>query len=153
MIISGFSQTQNWTGHIITNPAALVKSPVNWFEHGQVCKKSRKRKQIDNQIKHYTRSWPLHKDIEKLLLEILAKIPDVTVTDRNPKILDTFQMDPKNPYIARARAEVEVNEEDEPALHQERIIAMPNSVIVRVYGTHYGDLKIICTSQEISRRR
>ena len=118
---------------------------VNWFEHGQVCKKSRKRKQIDNQIKYYTRSWPLHKDIEKLLIEMLAKIPDVTVTDRNPKILDTFQMDPKNPYIARARAEVEVNEEDEPALHQERIIAMPNGIIVRVYGTHYGDLKIICT--------
>ena len=118
---------------------------VNWFEHGQVCKKSRKRKQIDNQIKHYTRSWPLHKDIEKLLLEILAKIPDVTVTDRNPKILDTFQMNPDNPYIARVRAEVEVNEEEEPALHLNRVIAMPNGIVVRVYGTHYGDLKIICT--------
>jgi len=89
----------------------------------------------------------LHKDIEKLLVEILAKIPDVTVTDRNPKILDTFQMNPENPYVARARAqaEVEVDEEDEPAQHRGRIIAMGNGIIIREYGTHYGDVKIICT--------
>ena len=121
---------------------------VNWFEHGQVCKKSRKRKQqLDNQIKYYTRSWPLHKDIEKLLIEILAKIPDVTVTDRNPKILDTFQMNPEDPYLApaRAQADVEDDEEEEPAQHQGRIIAIGNNFIIREYGTHYGDIKIICT--------
>ena len=122
---------------------------VNWFEHGQVCKKSRKRKQLDNRIKYYTRSWPLHKDIEKLLAEILAKIPDVTVTERNPKILDTFQMNPENPYTAPARARAqtgaEVDEEDEPAQHDGTIIAIGNGIVVRVVGTHYGDLKIICT--------
>ena len=118
---------------------------VNWFEHGQVCKKSRKRKQIDNQVKYYTRSWPLHKDIEKLLADTLAKIPDVTVTDRNPKIADTFQMNPDNPYVPRARAEAAVNEEEEPALYNERIVAMPRGNIIREQGTHYGDLKIACT--------
>jgi hypothetical protein len=88
----------------------------------------------------------LHKDIEKLLRETLVKIPDVTVTDRNPKIIDTFQMNPDKPYVARARAEAVMNEEGEPALHhQERIIAMPHANIVREYGTHYGDLKIICS--------
>jgi hypothetical protein len=118
---------------------------VNWFEHGQVCKKSRKRKQLDRQIKYYTRSWPLHKDIEKLLVEILAKIPDVTVTDRNPKILDTFQMNPEKPYVARARVEAELDEEEEPAQHQGEIIAMPRGNILRAFGMHYGDVKIICT--------
>ena len=47
---------------------------VNWFEYGQVCKRSRKRKQIDNQTKYFTRSWPLHKQIEKILTESLTKI-------------------------------------------------------------------------------
>jgi hypothetical protein len=45
----------------------------------------------------------------------------------------------------RAQAEVEDDEEDEPAQHRGRIIAMPNGIVVRIYGTHYGDLKIICT--------
>jgi hypothetical protein len=118
---------------------------VNWFEHGQVCKKSRKRKQIDNQVKYYTRSWPLHKDIEKLLANTLAKIPDVAVTDHNPKIIDTFQMNPDKPYVPRMRADVPENEEEEPALHHDRIIAMPRGNIIREQGTHYGDLKIACT--------
>ena len=118
---------------------------VNWFEHGQVCKKSRKRKQLDNQIKYYTRSWPLHKDIEKLLVEILAKIPDVSFAGLNPKILDTFQMNPDNPHTAPARARAEVDEEDEPAQPDGTIIAIGNGIVVRVVGAHYGDLKIICT--------
>ena len=119
---------------------------VIWFEHGQVCKRSRKRKQIDNQIKYFTRSWPLHKQIEKLLTESLAKIPDVTVTDHNPKILDTFQMNPENPFVAPQRvqgnAQLDLNEEEEPAQHNGRIIAMPygNS---RTKGSQYGDLKIV----------
>ncbi|MFZ9114549.1 MAG: reverse transcriptase domain-containing protein, partial [bacterium] len=119
---------------------------VNWFEHGQVCKRSRKRKQIDNQIKYFTRSWPLHKQIEKLLTESLTKIPDVTVTDHNPKILDTFQMNPENPFVAPQRVQgnvqLDLNEEEEPALHRGRIIAMPygNS---RTKGSQYGDLKIV----------
>jgi hypothetical protein len=38
-----------------------------------------------------------------------------------------------------------VNEEEDPAQHNEHIIAMPNGNVIRIYGTHYGDLKIICT--------
>ena len=66
--------------------------PVNWFEHGQVCKNSRKRRQDDNQVKNFARSWALHKSIQILVTECLAKIPDV-----NPKLLDTFLADPEDP--------------------------------------------------------
>ena len=119
---------------------------VNCFEHDQVCKRSRKRKQIDNQTKYFTRSWPLHEEIEKLLTESLAKIPDVTVTDHNPNILDTFQMKPENPFVAPQRVQgnvqLDLNEEEEPAQHNGRIIATPygNS---RTKGSQHGDLKIV----------
>jgi hypothetical protein len=64
----------------------------------------------------------------------------------NPKILDTYQMNPDNPYVAPQRvqgnAQLDLNEEEEPAQHQGRIIAMPygNS---RSKGSQYGDLKIV----------
>ena len=88
----------------------------------------------------------MHEQIEKLLTESLAKIPDVTVTDHNPKILDTFQMNPENPFVASQRVQGNVQldliEEEEPAQHNGRIIAMPygNS---RTKWSQYGDLKIV----------
>ena len=121
---------------------------VNWFEHGQACKKSRKRKQLDNQIKHFTRSWPLHKDIERLLAECFIKVPDVAVSERNPKIIDTFPSNPENPYVPRPRTRAEllaVDEEEEPARGADGIIiAQPEGPRLKD-GCHYGDLKLIFT--------
>jgi hypothetical protein len=30
-------------------------------------------------------------------------------------------------------------------MNEEEDLAQPNGIVVRVYGTHYGDVKIICT--------
>jgi hypothetical protein len=37
--------------------------------------------------------------VQRLLTECLAKIPGVTVSDQNSAILDTFQMNPEDPFI------------------------------------------------------
>ena len=55
-------------------------------------------------------------------------------------------MNPENPFVAPQRVQgnvqLDLNEEEEPALHRGRIIAMPygNS---RTKGSQYGDLKIV----------
>jgi hypothetical protein len=121
---------------------------VNWFEHGQTCEKSRKRKQLDNKIKYFKRSWPLHKHIERLLAECFTKVPDVAVSESNPKILDTFPSNPENPYVPRRRNQVEIlneGEEEEPARGADgRVIAQPRCSRLDD-GCEYGDLKLNVT--------
>jgi hypothetical protein len=106
------------------------------------------KKVLDNQIKYFSRSWPSHKDIKRLLAECFAKVPDVTVSDRNPKIFDTFLMNPENPYVHRQRTRAEllnINEEEEPARgNNDQIIAQPDGQRF-TDGCHYGDLKLITT--------
>ena len=87
---------------------------VNWFEHAQMCKKSRKRRNKDNKVVHYTRSWPLHKEIEKLCAKCWRKIPDVQVVETNPPILDTFPPNPENPPPDKTNPPPSEHEEDEP---------------------------------------
>ena len=73
---------------------------VNYFEHAECCKKSRKRITIDGQVKYPTRSWPLHSDLQKLMADSWSKIPDVTITQFNPKLSDIFPLieaHPPNP--------------------------------------------------------
>ena len=122
--------------------------PVNWFEHGQVCKKSRKRRQHDHQVKYYARSWALHKSIQTLMTECLAKIPDVTVTEQNPKLLDTFLANPENPpppSSDNSDDQNHVDEEMEPRMHRDRVVA--DGTLMKDKGEK-ADLKIITTFDE-----
>ena len=90
----------------------------------------------------------MHKDIERLLAECFTKVPDVAVSERNPKIIDTFPSNPENPYVPRPRTRAEllaVDEEEEPARGADgRIIAQPEGPRLED-GCHYGDLKLIFT--------
>ena len=124
--------------------------PVNWFEHGQVCKKSRKRRQDDNQVKYFARSWALHKSIQILMNECLAKIPDVNVTEQNPKFLDTFLANPENPPPPSKDSDnsddqSHVDEEMEPRIHRGRVVADGTRVEDKSLKS---DIKIITTFEE-----
>ena len=124
--------------------------PVNWFEHGQVCKKSRKRRQDDNQVKYFARSWALHKSIQILMTECLAKIPDVNVTEQNPVLLDTFPENPGNPPPPPKDKDNSddpnhVDEEMEPRIHQGRVVA---DGTLKKDKREAADLKIITTFEE-----
>ena len=89
--------------------------------------------------------------VQRLLTECLAKIPDVTVSDQNPAILDTFQMNPEDPFIPRERPDTphdqnqENDEEIEPRVHAGRVIA---DGTLRKNGIQTADLKIITTFDE-----
>ena len=89
--------------------------------------------------------------IQRLLTECLAKIPDVTVSDQNPAILDTLQMNPEDPFIPREHPDTpddqnqENDEEMEPRTHAGRVIADGS---LRKNGIQTADLKIITTFDE-----
>ena len=124
--------------------------PVNWFEHGQVCKKSRKRRQDDNQVKYFARSWALHKSIQILMNECLAKIPDVNVTEQNPKFLDTFLANPENPPPPSKDSDNSddqnhVDEEMEPRIYRGRVVADGTLMEDKRLKS---DIKIITTFEE-----
>ena len=115
---------------------------INWFEHGQMCKKSRKRRKKDNKVVHYTRSWPLHKEIERLCTECWRKIPDVQVVETNPPILDTFPPNPENPPPDKTNPPPREHEEDEPWTDDNQIIADGTA---RDSKIETADVKIITT--------
>ena len=115
---------------------------INWFEHGQMCKKSRRRRNKDDKIVYYTRSWPLHKEIERLCTECWRKIPDVQVVETNPPILDTFPPNPENPPKAKTNPPPREHEEDEPWTDDNQIIADGTA---RDSKVETADVKIITT--------
>ena len=103
---------------------------INWFEHGQMCKKSRKRYRRTKKIKLHT--TPDHARYIRRLKESAQtadtryKIRDVPVLETqletNPPILDTFQPKPENPPPLKTNPPKE-HEEDEPWTHDNHIIA------------------------------
>ena len=119
---------------------------VNFFEHAECCKKSRKRKtHIDGQViyKFPTRSWPLHAEIERHMASSFVKIPDVTITEHNPKLSANFPPNELNPPNV---VPPEANDENmDPLIEEDAPAAVPQHFHRRERGQEYADLKLTCT--------